>query len=368
MSAVSQAMPNERELQGQIEHFLAAQCGHVVQVQGLRRFPVGFSWLTYGLSAVGLDGPGSSRELILRLGSDAGLFAPYSAVPQVLAMQSYQNTGVPVPRAYWHSDDSAVLGAPFMFCEKVAGGAVVPWVAPTAPPLDEAYRRGLGAQFIDALAAIHRLPWQETPIAALATFELESPAGGGAASGAQAVITVQNAALQSVAHWEAQIARWAMRPYPLAEWGLRWLKAHAPVAPHVAVVHGDYRTGNFLEQGGRITAILDWELVHLGDPHEDLGWASLPMYMGGSPHLCRLAEPGWFYERYAQQAGYAVSMASVHYYQVFSFLKLAATHMAAARCFEEGRSGDLRMPAMGSQIATCLRQMDKAIERGRAAP
>ena len=43
-------------------------------------------------------------------------------------------------------------------------------------------------------------------------------------------------------------------------------------------------------------------------------------------------------------------------------LKLAATHMAAARCFEEGRFNDMRMPAMGSQIATCLRQMDKLIE------
>jgi aminoglycoside phosphotransferase (APT) family kinase protein len=376
-------MPNEQELQGRIERFLAAQCGHAVQVQGLRRFPVGFSWLTYGLIAEGLDGPGSSRELILRLGSDAGLFAPYSALPQVLAMQSFQGTAVPVPRAYWFSDDPSALGAPFMFCEKVTGAAVVPWVAPTAPPLDEAYRRSLGAQFIDALAAIHRLRWQGTPIAALAASGSEvAGEAAGEVTGGHSVgrlgsvtgetrtpqITVHNAALQSVAHWEAQIARWAMRPYPLAEWGLRWLKAHAPVAPHVAVVHGDYRTGNFLEQGGRITAILDWELVHLGDPHEDLGWASLPMYMGGSPHLCRLAEPGWFYERYAQQAGCAVSMASVHYYQVFSFLKLAATHMAAARCFEQGRSGDLRMPAMGSQIATCLRQMDKAIERGNAAP
>jgi hypothetical protein len=47
---------------------------------------------------------------------------------------------------------------------------------------------------------------------------------------------------------------------------------------------------------------------------------------------------------------------------VFSLLKLAATHMAAARCFEEGRFNDMRMPAMGSQIATCLRQMDKLIE------
>jgi aminoglycoside phosphotransferase (APT) family kinase protein len=130
----------------------------------------------------------------------------------------------------------------------------------------------------------------------------------------------------------------------------------------VTIVHGDYRTGNFLEQGGRITAILDWELVHLGDPHEDLAWVSMPMYRGGSPYLCRLCEPEWFYGRYAEQSGIAVSMASVRYYQVFSLLKLAATHMAAARCFEEGRFNDMRMPAMGSQIATCLRQMDKLIE------
>ena len=106
-------------------------------------------------------------------------------------------------------------------------------------------------------------------------------------------------------------------------------KAHAPAAPRVAIVHGDYRTGNFLEEGGRITAILDWELVHLGDPHEDLGWASLPMYKGGSPYICRLAEPEWFYRRYGEQVGFEVSMVSVHYYQVFNFLKLAATHMAA---------------------------------------
>ena len=129
-----------------------------------------------------------------------------------------------------------------------------------------------------------------------------------------------------------------------------------------SIVHGDYRTGNFLEEGGRITAILDWELVHLGDPHEDLGWASLPMYMGGGKLISRLAEPEWFYARYAEKAGFEVSMASVRYYQVFSLLKLAATHMAAARCFEEGRFNDMRMPAMGSQIATCLRQMDKLIE------
>jgi len=331
-------------LAARIQHYLSAQVGRPVTVGEIRRFPVGFSWLTFAVPVSGLDDEGP-RELILRMGPDYGLFAPYSAQAQVLAMRSYEGSTVPVPRAFWHDDDPAILGAPFLFCEKVAGSAVVPWVSATEPPLDEAYRRSLGADFIAALAALHALDWCTKPIAALA---------GDIAPG--------NAAARAVDEYERLIQRWAMRPYPLAEWGIRWLRQHQPVAPRVTVVHGDYRTGNFLEQGGRITAILDWELVHLGDPHEDLAWVSLPMYKGGSPYLCRLCEPEWFYERYAERSGIEVSMASVRYYQVFSLLKLAATHMAAARCFEEGRFDDMRMPAMGSQVATCLRQMDKLIE------
>jgi aminoglycoside phosphotransferase (APT) family kinase protein len=331
-----------------IAGYLEQQVGHKVHVGAVRRFPVGFSWLTYAVPVTGLQGGDDTTELILRLGPDYGLFAPYSAGPQVMAMQSLEGTAVPLPRAYWSSDDAGILGAPFMFCEKVSGAAVVPWVSAGQPGLEDGYRQGLAEQFTDILAALHCVPWRQRPIAAMAHG-----------------ITAENAALQNVEQWEALVRRWAMRPYPLAEWGIRWLKAHTPVAPRVAIVHGDYRTGNFLEEGGRITSILDWELVHLGDPHEDLGWASLPMYMGGSKLICRLAEPDWFYQRYGEKAGFEVSMQSVRYYRAFSLLKLAATHMAAARCFEEGRFNDMRMPAMGSQIATCLRQMEKTIEGTR---
>ncbi|HEV7575218.1 MAG TPA: phosphotransferase family protein [Caldimonas sp.] len=339
------AIGDEAALAVKVAAYLAGQVGHPVQVGTVRRFPVGFSWLTYAVPVTGLKEGDGSEELILRLGPDYGLFAPYSADPQALAMRSLEGSAVPLPRAYWSSDDPAIFGAPFLFCEKVSGDAVVPWVSANEPGLEEGYRKQLAEEFVDALAALHRVAWQDKPIAALA--------GG---------ITTGNAALVNVEYWETQIARWAMRSYPLAEWGIRWLKANCPVAPRVAIVHGDYRTGNFLEVGGHITSILDWELVHLGDPHEDLGWASLPMYMGGSKLISRLAEPAWFYSRYSEKVGFEVSMASVRYYQAFSLLKLAATHMAAARCFEEGRFNDMRMPAMGSQIATALRQMEKTIE------
>ena len=336
---------DDATLTSRIAAYLQQQGGHAVRVGAIRRFPVGFSWLTYAVPVTGLAGDDVTEELILRLGPDYGLFAPYSAAPQALAMRSLEGSAVPLPRVYWNSDDAGILGAPFLFCEKIRGEAVMPWVSANTPGLKEHYRKQLAEQFIDTLAALHRAQWRDRPIAELAQD-----------------ISIENAALRSVEYWQTQIGRWAMRPYPLAEWGIRWLKAHCPLAPRVAIVHGDYRTGNFLEQDGRITAILDWDLVHMGDPHEDLGWASLPMYMAGSKLISRLAEPDWFYARYGDKAGFEVSMASVRYYQALALLKLAATHMAAARCFEEGRFNDMRMPAMGSQIATCLRQMEKSIE------
>lgn len=336
---------NDEILRQRIVSYLTETTGQGLQVGELTRFVVGFSWKTYRVPVTGLMGQDRLQDLILRLGPDYGLFAPYSSTPEALALRSLEGSAVPAPRVFWAGDDLEPFGAPFLFSQCMEGTAVVPWVPPGTPPLEENYRRALGAQFIDALAGLHSVNWRDKPIAQLGQD-----------------ITPVNAALRNVQHWEKLIERWAMRPYPAAQWAVRWLKENTPVAPHVAIVHGDYRTGNFLEKAGQITAILDWELVHLGDPHEDLGWASLPMYMGGSPHIGRLCEPEWFYERYSQKAGYEASMKSVMYYRAFSLLKLAATHMAAARCFEEGRFNDMRMPAMGSQIATCLRQLEKTIE------
>lgn len=336
---------NDALLRERIETYLSAQTGAAVRVGELKRFAVGFSWKTYLVPLAGLRGPDAPERLILRLGPDFGLFAPYSSQPEWLALRSLEGSAVPVPKAYWAGDELEHFGAPFSFSQCMDGEAVVPWVPVGTPPLEESYRRKLGEQFIDALAALACVNWREKPIAAM---------GQG--------IDVHNAALRNVELWERHIARWAMRPYPAVDWAVRWLKDNQPVAPRVSIVHGDYRTGNFLERSGNITAILDWELVHLGDPHEDIGWVSMPMYMGGSPHFCRLTEPAWFYERYSQKAGFEVSMESVKYYRAFSLLKLAATHMAAARCFEEGRFNDMRMPAMGSQIGTCLRQLEKTIE------
>ncbi|WP_420466020.1 phosphotransferase family protein [Panacagrimonas sp.] len=335
-------LSDEARIRARLTEYLQTQTQRRWTLGAFTRYAVGFSWITYGFSAKE-EGVEGERGLILRLGPPYGLFAPYSALPQHAALKALEGTNVPAPRSYWWSDDAAILGAPFFISERVAGSAPVPWVSGNSSGFEEGYRLSLGAQFVSAIAGLHKVEWRGKE-----GFENDGT-------------TCENAALRQVEEWERNQARWALKPYAMLTWAFRWLRQNLPVAPRVSLVHGDYRLGNFLEQDGRITAILDWELVHLGDPHEDLGWAFLPQYTGGSGLICRLLTKEDFIAQYEREAGFQVNPASLQFYLVFSLVKLAITHMAAVRCYEDGRFNDMRMPAMGTQIAPVLRQISKML-------
>ncbi|MGQ0701004.1 MAG: phosphotransferase family protein [Panacagrimonas sp.] len=336
---------NETVLRERLLAYLKRETGKAWTLGAFTRYAVGFSWITYGFSARE-DGSAKEQGLILRLGPSYGLFAPYSAHPQHAALKLLEGTKVPAPRSYYWNDDASLLGAPFFIGERVAGSAPVPWVSDSTAGFEESYRLSIGQQFVSALAGLHTCEWRGK----------EGFAGGGA--------TCENAAIRLVEEWERNRERWALKPHPMLTWAFRWLRRNLPIAPRVSPIHGDYRLGNFLEQDGRITAILDWELVHLGDPHEDLGWAFLPQYTGGSGLVCRLLKKEDFIAQYEREAGFKVDLASLHFYLVFSLVKLAITHIAAVRCYEEGRFNDMRMPAMGTQIAPVLRQISKMLPVG----
>ena len=330
-------------LRARLAAYLSAQAGANVAVDSLVKFPAGFSWITYGVGVAGY--PGASN-LILRLGPPFGLYAPYSAIPEFKSLSALQSSGVPVPRVFAASDDATILGAPFFLCERVDGDTPLPWGGQGNEGMLGERRESLARDFIGALAALHNFDWRATGLASW---------GEG--------VTESNAATAQIEDWHGRFQRWALRPHPMAHRAFAWLRENQPKAPRVAIVHGDYRLGNFLERDNRITAILDWELVHLGDPVEDLGWAFLPQYRGGTGLVCGLASEEAFLSRYETLAGYAVDRKALRFYIVFSLLKLGLTHMAAARCFEDGRFDDMRMPAMATQMAPVFRQIEKTLER-----
>ncbi len=142
-----------------------------------------------------------------------------------------------------------------------------------------------------------------------------------------------------------------------------WLRENAPVASRIAITHGDFRIGNFLEVDGRITAILDWELVQLGDPVEDLGWICLQAWRGRSPYMCHFFEREELRDRYATLTGHEVTLADMAYWEAFGTFKLAVMHYGATDCFARRGFNDLRMAGMGAQIPRLLLQVEAAMER-----
>ncbi len=317
---------------------LKAQLGDDVEISSFTKLSPGFSWVTYAVRIT--TATAGERRLIVRVAPPNGLFAPYSVLPQVYALQSFAGSPTPVPGLVSYAQDGAEIGCPVFVSMHVPGDTPAPWAASA---LDADHRRSIALQFIEILGHIHRFAWKDSPLS------LMHDAG-------------ERPELRPIAIWRSGLARPTSRYYPTLDWGGRWLEANCPRPPRVTVVHGDYRIGNFLEQDRRITAILDWELVHVGDPHEDLAWALLPTFNGGSRKFYGVIDREEFFDLYEEASGICVSAKSFAYYEAFALYQAAAIQMRGVQAFQLDRFSDMRLSIMSSQMASIVRAFDRAVE------
>ncbi len=104
------------------------------------------------------------------------------------------------------------------------------------------------------------------------------------------------------------------------------------------MVHGDYRAGNFLHDGaGKIVAVLDWEMAHLGDPLEDLGWAMDPLW--SNPADSRISGTVSGEEARAiwrQASGLDFDPRAMAWWALFASVKGQAIWTSAAKAWRDG--------------------------------
>lgn len=338
---VAETAIDDGTMRERLAAYLSTAARGAVELETFERHSSGFSWVTY--SFVARYPGGERRKLILRVGPPNGLFAPYSVLPQVHALQSVAGSSVPAPALVHYSQEGEIIGFPFFICEHVKGDVTVPWLGSGA---SDQHRRAIATEFIDILAALHNIDWKSSPLKI--TMD-QLPAG-------------ERPERATIAVWRSLVGRPSNRYYPLLDWAGEWLHRNCPMPPRVTIVHGDYRIGNFLEHNGRITAILDWELTHLGDPHEDLGWALVPTFNGGSRKLYGIMERNEVIDRYQEKSGIALSERSLVYYEAAALYQMAAIQLCAVHAFEVAGFNDMRMAAMATQMASIVRALDKAIE------
>jgi aminoglycoside phosphotransferase (APT) family kinase protein len=294
----------------------------------------GFSQETYRVDVVWTAAAGGEERgaFVLRRQPAAGLLEPYDTEPEFRVLAALAATPVRVPRVHWYERDPAILERRFYVMDLVPGTVPLPVMVNGRPVFGDEERARLGEDFVANLAALHAVDWER---AGLAFLGVPDPGTGAAA--------------RELARWEGYIARAGGPPRPILTDAVLWLRRSLPAADATTLVHGDYRTGNFLVADGRIAAMLDWEMVHLGDPMEDLGWACMAIWRGESPYMSHLLERERLYARYEELSGRRVDATRVHFYEVLATVKMAAIMLTGLHAFREGRTRDLRMALFDHQ-------------------
>ncbi|WP_316219027.1 phosphotransferase family protein [Bradyrhizobium sp. SZCCHNR2026] len=142
-------------------------------------------------------------------------------------------------------------------------------------------------------------------------------------------------------------------PRPVFELALRWLADHDPGPPdEVTLVHGDFRHGNLIIGPGGVRAVLDWELAHLGDPMEDLGWICVNSWRFGE-----IDKPvGGFGSREDLFAGYEaagrkVDPARVMFWEVMGTLRWGVMCCGMMQRFREAPDYSMERAMIGRRAS-----------------
>lgn len=279
-------------------------------------------------------------ELILRRDPPAEMIETERRIEFAALRTFHDSSCVPVPRPIALCEDESVLGRPFMVIKRIDNAFVSP--AFTPDPYGE-HRTRIGESFFRILGAIHAADAKSSDLA----LALKAPSPRACWS-------------RELDHWEGVIEANALEPQPIALAAIRRLRRSAPPPPkRLAIVHGDYRHGNFLHDGaGTISAILDWEMAHIGDCHEDLAWALDPLWAGRNGLAAGVLEFDRVIDVWSEASGREFDAQAFAWWTLFSAVKGVAIWLSCARRFNDDAGAE---PILAFSGWYCLQKHNKAI-------
>ena len=322
------------EWMARLEAFVAAHFddAHEVRVVDLAPITsVGNARQAWAFDVTWIDGNGARRvECVMLLKAEAGQLETLVG-PEFHAVRALWGSGVPVARALWVDESGSVLGNPFFVTERVAGTADMSLLR---RPVDDPEARAVAVDLARAAARLHDVDWQALDVAQHLT-----------------PVRVDEAATTQLEYWEELFLRQRLEPLPVAVFAFDWLRDHLPPTQRVSIVHGDLRFGNLLYDHDRITALLDWEMVHLGDPVEDLAWAYRSLWS-----LEKFLPLDEFLDEYAAASATHTPVAPDHltFWRLFGELKHAVISLTAARSFDDGRTRNIRHADRATTVTAYL--------------
>ncbi len=289
------------------------------EVSAVERLSGGASRETWAFEAE-LDG--TARRLILQRERPGGLREGGMGI-EAAVLRAAGAAGVPVPSVIACDDGrgGGPLGPAYLVVERLEGESIARRIL-REDALAEA-RLVLARQCGAALAGIHAIDLAEVP------------------------------GLEDVDQLDRyrQVLDDLAQPHPAFELAFRWLADHRPSGTGRTVVHGDFRNGNLLVSPCGLVAVLDWELAHLGDPLEDLGWLCVRSWrFGATPRVGGFGTVDDLVAAYEAASSTQVDRAALHWWELLGTLKWGIMCVAQAETHRLGVVRSVELAAIGRRV------------------
>lgn len=305
-------------------------------VTGLRRLSGGASQETWAFE---LDG---GRPLILRrkpagAGSTTGNVNPLATEAALIRAATLQ--GAAVPEVLHVSDPGSDIGEAYVMAA-IEGETLGKRIA--QGEAFAAIRPKLAWQCGEALAKIHAIPLEGLP-------ELQ-----------------RSSALDELEKYETVYRNLGARR-PILEAAFKWLKAKAPPLDRPVMLHGDFRNGNLMFQPeAGLSAVLDWELVHIGDPAEDMGWLCTASWrFGGAKPVGGFGDYEDMLAGYEAAGGKPIALERVLYWQMLGSLKWGIMCEGMYASYANGSDTSVERPMIGRRTSECEIDLMALLEAAR---
>jgi aminoglycoside phosphotransferase (APT) family kinase protein len=315
------------ELSSRLAAVLAPTLGETVEIRDLRRLTGGASRETWSFEAAHAGG---TDELILRrapAGSPALKASTELMLLEAAAMREAARVGVPEPELLAAGGDASELGAPFIVMRRVAGETIGRRIL-----RDDTYapaRGKIAAQCGAILAALHTMD----PAAVVGAADLDP------LEALRMMFT------------DTQVVS------PTLELAFRWLSLNRPETTSKVVVHGDFRLGNLIIDDAGVAAVLDWELVHLGDPMEDLGWLCVRAWrFGAAAPVAGVGSYDELFTAYEHASGQSVDRTAARWWELYGTVRWGVICILQANRHLSGAERSVELAAIGRRL--CEQEYD----------
>lgn len=321
--------------EGRLDRVLRREIDGCERLASIERLSGGASQETYRLR---IETEAGERQLALRR-SQGGLAEEARAVErsapglriEAKLMQVARRNGIPEPEVFYVLEPGDELGAGFImeWLDGIALGARIV----RSPDLAEV-RPKLARQCGEILGRLH-------------TIELEAHGLDRDLASLSAADFIE----QTRGRYEALDT-----PQPMIDFTARWLMENLPASPDRTLVHNDFRNGNLMVDQTGVSAVLDWEIAHIGDPMRDLGWICTNSWRYGAGPELPVGGFGTYedlFAGYEATSGKTVELARVQYWEVFGSFWWAVSTLGMTQHYRQGLDRSVERVTIGRRTTEC---------------